>query len=83
MSMTYLIYLYTSLLTVVKAVDLRNSNHHGTAQLIVLPIHSAYFADSPREAQVGNDLDLYLVLQVKTPQGKKKLVDIFGLLLLN
>ena len=46
----------------VRATDVRNSDHWGTAQVMLAPVEEIFFARSHREAEIGEYLDLYITM---------------------
>lgn len=55
---------------IVQATDVRNPDHWGVSKVLILPIVEILFVPSPREAQVGNSLDLYLAMHAEVDSSK-------------
>jgi len=54
----------------VQATDVRNPSHWGLSKVVISPIVDIFFAVSPREAEIGTYLDVYLVMNAKVNHGK-------------
>ena len=58
----------------VKATDVRNPAHWGTALVILVRVDDMIFAPSHREAEIGNYLDLYITMLARVDEGMNVLV---------
>lgn len=55
---------------VVRATDMRNPAHWGSADVLLSPIEEILFARSHREAEIDTNLDLFLTMLAEVKEGK-------------